>query len=133
MSSQIRWEQRFSNFRKALNELKEATEKGDYSKLERQGLIQCFEFTIELAWKTLQDLLTYKGYETKGPKPVVKQSFQDGIIKDGNGWIEMLESRNITSHTYNEKIALEISEDIINKYYALLADLEKQLEKEINK
>lgn len=126
----IRWRQRYSNFKKALLELEEAVDKTEYSKLERQGLIQCFEFTIELAWKTLQDLLNARGYETKGPKPVVKQSFQDGIISDGNAWIEMLESRNKTSNTYNERIALEISENIRFKYYQLLADLEKVLAKE---
>lgn len=130
MSNSSRWRQRYSNFKKALIELEEAVDKKEYSKLERKGLIQCFEFTIELAWKTLQDLLDAKGYEIKGPKPVIKQAFQDGIIVNGNAWIEMLESRNKISHTYNEKIALEISENIRTKYYNLLDDLSTFLSKE---
>ena len=130
MSIDIRWKQRYSNFQKALVQLANAVEKGEYSDLERQGLIQCFEFTIELAWKTLQDLLDARGYNISGPKPVIKQSFHDGLIIDGTAWVEMLESRNITTHTYNEKVAVEISEKIMGKYYPLLDELDKQLAKE---
>jgi len=130
MSTDTRWRQRYANFQKALLELDEAVEKGEYSKLERQGLIQCFEFTFELAWQTLQDLLKARGYNISGPKPVIKQAFQDGIISDGNDWIEMMESRNKTSHTYNERVALGISEKVRNKYYQLFDALDKQLAQE---
>ena len=130
MSTDTRWRQRYANYQKALTQLDEAVEKETYSNLERQGLIQCFEYTIELAWKTLQDLLNARGYEVRGPKPVVKQAFQDGLLSDGNLWIEMLDSRNETAHTYNEATALKVSENIKKKYYPLLDELDRQLAKE---
>jgi nucleotidyltransferase substrate binding protein (TIGR01987 family) len=130
MSTDTRWKQRYANFQKALLQLDKAVDLEDYSDLERQGLIQSFEYTIELAWKTLQDLLEAKGYEDKGPKPVVRQAFQIGLIPDGNAWIEMLDSRNETTHTYDEVIALKVSENIKNKYHPLLDELDKQLAKE---
>lgn len=131
MSTETRWRQRYANFQKAMLQLDAAVAKGEYSDLERQGLIQCFEYTIELAWKTLKDLLNANGYEeVKSPQEVVKQAFHDGLLPDGNAWIEMLDSRNETSHTYNEETALKISNNIRNKYYPLLDDLDKQLAKE---
>lgn len=130
MSTDTRWRQRYANFQKALLQLDEAVAKEEYSNLERQGLIQCFEYTIELAWKTLQDLITAKGYDEKEPKPVVKRAFQDGLIPDGNAWIEMLDSRNETTHTYNEDTALKVADKIRTKYYPLFNDLDKQLAKE---
>lgn len=130
MSTDTRWRQRYANFQKAMVQLDNAVALEEYSYLERQGLIQCFEYTIELAWKTLQDLLDAKGYEVKGPKPVVRQAFQDGLILDGSAWIQMLDSRNETTHTYDEETALRVSENIKNKYYFLLDELDKQLAKE---
>jgi nucleotidyltransferase substrate binding protein (TIGR01987 family) len=130
MSTGTRWEQRYANFQKALSQLESAVDLEEYSDLERQGLIQCFEYTIELAWKTLQDLLEVKGYTDKGPNPVIKKAFQIGLIEDGTEWAEMLKSRNETTHTYNEAIALEISQKIKTDYFPLLDQLDKQLEKE---
>ncbi len=130
MSTETRWRQRFSNFQKALLQLEEAVEMEEYSKLERQGLIQCFEYTIELAWKTLQDILQARGYEVAGPKPVMKQAFQDGWIVDGEGWNDMLDSRQLTSHTYDEETAIKVAYDIREKYFPLLHDLDKRLSQE---
>jgi hypothetical protein len=84
----IRWLQRFSNLKKAFLRLKEAVDTENLSELEREGLIQRFEYTYELAWKTLQDLLEAKGYlDIKGPTPVFQQAFQDGYITDGEAWM----------------------------------------------
>lgn len=131
MQKDIRWKQRFNNFKKASEQLKDAVELEDYSDLERQGLIKAFEFTFELSWKTLQDLLEEKGYkEIKGPKPVIQQAFKDGYIWDGEGWMKMYESRNLASHTYDENTAKEIACDIIDKYYDLFKSLINKLEKE---
>ena len=128
MANDIRWKQRFSNFQKAKKQLDYAVCMDHYSDLERLGLIKCFEYTIELAWKTLQDLLAAKGYDSvKGPKPVVKQAFQDGYITDGNAWIIMLDSRNETVHIYDEELAQKIAEEIINTFYPLLSALERRL------
>ncbi len=101
--------------------------------MEEQGLIKAFEYTYELSWKTLQDLLQEKGYkDINGPRPAIEQSFQDGYIKDGMGWMRMHKSRNLTSHTYNEQIAIEIITGIKEEYYNLLKSLKERLEKELN-
>lgn len=126
----IRWRQRLEHFEKAYAELDEACQKETYSKLERGGLIQAFEFTFELAWKTLQDLLQTRGYDTRGPRPVIEQAFQDGIIEDGETWMKMLRSRNLTTHTYHEQTAQGIADSIKSHYWPLIGQLIKKLHQE---
>lgn len=105
--------------------------KEDLNEMEEQGLIKAFEYTYELSWKTLQDLLKEKGYrDIIGPRPVIEQSFQDGLITDGKSWMQMHKSRNLTSHTYDEDTANEIVKQIQEKYYYLLKDLKSRFEKE---
>ena len=124
----IRWIQRFSNFTKAFQQLSKFIERSDLNELEKQGLIKAFEYTYELAWKTLQDLLKDKGYkDIVGPKPVIEQSFQDGYITDGEAWLRMHNSRNLTSHTYNEETAEEIVDKIMVEYFNLLDQLYSRL------
>ena len=103
--------------------------------MEGQGLIKAFEYTYELSWKTLQDLLMEKGYkDIIGPRPVIEQSFQDGYIKNGKDWSKMHISRNLTSHTtYDEETAKEVIKEIRNTYFGLLNDLFSTFEKEKNK
>lgn len=123
-----RWQQRFVNFKKALRQLNRFIERGELNEFEEQGLIKAFEYTYELAWKTLQDFLQDKGYQgVVGPKPVIEQAFLDGYI-DGLAWARMHKSRNLTSHTYNEETANEITEDIRATYVGLLNDLAERLE-----
>jgi nucleotidyltransferase substrate binding protein (TIGR01987 family) len=133
-SRDIRWEQRFSNYKRALTKLKEVVQKAKdetLSELEREGMIQRFEYTYELAWKTLQDLFKYKGYtDVIGPTPVLNRAFQDGYITDGEGWKAMKKSRELTSHTYDDQTAEDIAEDIIEFYYDLFSYLYERLEKE---
>lgn len=128
----IRWIQRFSNYKKALAKLGEVAKGADLtalSELEKEGLIQRFEYTFELAWKTLQDLLVYKGYtDIVGPNPVLEQSLKDGYIKDEKGWRNMKKSRELTSHTYNSDTADEIATSVVEKFFSLLADLQATLE-----
>ena len=127
----IRWQQRFYNFNKAFKQLERFNEVESLNEMEKQGLIKAFEYTFELSWKTLQDLLKLKGYiDIVGPRPVIEQSFQDGYISDGNGWMRMHKGRNLTSHTYDEQTAAEIIENIRNEYYDLLRELIVRLEKE---
>ena len=98
----IRWLQRFANFNKALAKLTEVFDdrEDDLSELEQEGMIQRFEYTFELAWKTLQDLLRYKGYiDIAGPNPVLEQAFKDGYLTDAEGWKAMKKSRELSSHT----------------------------------
>lgn len=132
MEQEIRWIQRFGSYRKALFQLNKFIEKGELNELEEQGLIKAFEYTYELAWKTLQDFLRDKGYaDIAGPKPVIEQAFQDGYI-DGFAWVRMHKSRNLTSHIYNAEIADEIAIAIKNEYVNLLNDLEHRLDEEKN-
>jgi nucleotidyltransferase substrate binding protein (TIGR01987 family) len=129
-----RWEQRFANFKKALAKLGEVAEKGnidDLSELEKEGMIQRFEYSFELAWKTLQDILLYKGYQDiAGPNPVLEQSLKDGYITDEMQWRKMKKSRELTSHTYNSDTADDIAKNIAAEYYKLLKTLEQRLEAE---
>lgn len=127
----IRWHQRFSNFTKAFNQLERFIREDELNEMEEQGLIKAFEYTYELSWKTMQDLLKGKGYQDiLGPRPVIEQSFQDGYVLDGKGWMRMHNSRNLTSHTYDEETAKEIIESIRNEYFGLLKNLKIRLEEE---
>jgi len=117
MNKEIRWKQRFSNFEKAYQNLETAVNMKTYSKIERAGLVQYFEFTFELAWKTLKDYLESKGVSAKFPREVIKQSFHYEIIKEGETWMDMLEKRNLFAHIYDEKNAEIASELIIDHYF----------------
>lgn len=133
-SNDVRWLQRLDNFKKAFFKLKEAVEAVALSDLEKEGLIQRFEYTYELAWKTLQDLLEAKGYlDIKGPTPVLQQAFQDGYITDGDAWMMLKKSRENTSHTYNKEIAEEMIENIHSSYFSLFEKLLSRLEREAAK
>lgn len=125
----VRWKQRFQNFKKAFFQLEKAVNTPDLNELERQGLIKAFEFTYELAWTTLKDYLVEMGYtELIGSKDTFRQAFQTGLISDGEVWMEMVKSRNLTSHTYNQETAESIEEDVITTYYPLIKQLLNKLE-----
>ncbi|HEY5508303.1 MAG TPA: nucleotidyltransferase substrate binding protein [Paludibacter sp.] len=129
----IRWQQRFVSFNKAFSQLERFMQKAELNEMEEQGLIKAFEYTYELSWKTLQDLLKNKGYiDIVGPKPVIEQCFQDGYIADGKGWMRMHISRNLTSHTYDKETANEIIDSIRTEYFFLLSCLQERLEEEMN-
>ena len=84
----------------------------ELNELEKEGVIQRFEYTYELAWQTLQDLFRFKGFlEISGPSPVLSKAFKDGLIKNGDGWRKIKISRNLTSHTYNSETAEEIAQN----------------------
>ena len=124
----IRWQQRFKNFQKALAQLQKFIEKGELSELEEQGLIKAFEYTYELAWTTLKDFLEYQGHtDIYGSRDTIRKAYELNIIQDGEAWMDMLESRNKTSHTYNEDTAQEICQAVQNTYYDLFLSLVKKL------
>lgn len=130
--SDIRWIQRYANFHKACERLLEVTQAerfiDDYSELELEGLVQRFEYTFELAWKVLQDLLLYKGYDFMlGPNGTMKMAFEDGLISDHDGWRKMAKSRNILSHVYDEEEMLPIVRLIYSDYATLLKKLDEYL------
>ncbi|MGB9151731.1 MAG: nucleotidyltransferase substrate binding protein [Alphaproteobacteria bacterium] len=126
----IRWKQRFNNFIKAMQSLSEAVDlskERELSKLEQQGLIQGFEFTHELAWNVLKDYLEDKGAAGLiGSKDASREAFKNGLIEDGDAWMDMIKARNQTSHTYNPVIANEIAEDILKRFYPAFAMLAKK-------
>lgn len=131
----IRWIQRFDNYHKACQRVLEITESdrtvNNLSDLEMEGLVQRFEYTFELAWKVLQDLMKYRGYEfVQGPNGTLAQAFEDGMITDHDGWRQMARARITTAHTYNEEEVKEVAYDIYGKYASLLKDLDVKLEKE---
>lgn len=121
MSEDIRWQQRFNNYSKALAQLREAValaRQRPLTKLEAQGLIQGFEFTHELAWKTLKDFLENRGVlDLYGSKDVIRHAFSVGLIEKGQIWMDMIQSRNLTSHTYNEETAAQIATVILGDYF----------------
>ena len=130
----IRWIQRYDNFHKACTRLCAVTESGrqvdDLSELEIEGLVQRFEYTFELAWKVLQDLLIYKGYEFMfGPNGTMKMAFEDGLISDHDSWRRMAKSRNTLSHVYDEEEVLPIVHLIFTNYAPMLKTLDESLAK----
>lgn len=128
----IRWRQRFNQFKKALSQLREAVELAQerpLTKLEVQGLIQAFEFTHELAWKTLKDFLENRGVQNLyGPKDSTRAAFKADLVHNGETWMDMIQSRNLTSHTYNEATALQIADAILATYFTELEALRRILE-----
>lgn len=128
----IRWIQRFNSFNKALTQLQSAIELSEertLSQLEQQGLIQAFEYTHELAWKTLKDFLESRGAQALyGSKDATRRAFKAGLIANGSVWMEMIESRNLTSHTYDEETAAAIAAAVIEKYAAEFILFQEQME-----
>lgn len=128
----IRWIQRFDNYCKALAQLTKFMDKGELNELEEQGLIQAFEYTHELAWKTLKDFLESKGYTTiYGSKDVTREAFRLGLLGEsehaGMTWMDMIAKRNLTSHTYNEETAQEIVHAIEEEYFPAFIALHDRL------
>ena len=138
MNTDVRWQQRFHNFRQALQTLTEAIELAQQrplSKLEKQGLIQGFEFTHELGWNVLKDFLESKGYTGLiGSRDSTRLAFKSALIADGEAWMDMIKDRNLTSHTYNLELAERMVQDIAQRYYpafvAMAAALTQQLSAE---
>lgn len=96
MEQEIRWKQRFQNFEKAFLFFQTAVDQANYSPIEVSGLVQSFEFTFELGWKTIKDYLYDQGIETQFPKQAIKEGFNTKIIADGHSWMHMLEKRTFS-------------------------------------
>jgi nucleotidyltransferase substrate binding protein (TIGR01987 family) len=145
MEQDIRWEQRFSNYKKALYKLDEAV---DYIKLHvinipkdlentnlvldeiiREGLIQRFEYTHELAWNVMKDYAEYQGNTNiTGSRDASREAFLMNLVKDGEVWMDMIKSRNKTSHTYNEVTASEIFQNILDHYHTAFHQFQSKME-----
>ena len=128
----IRWKQRSDSFQKAFSRLEEAVElakRRELSDLEAQGLIQGFVYTHELAWNTLKDFLQSQDFKLYGSRDTTRAAFKEGIIENGEAWMDMIRHRNLTTHTYNEDTAEEVVSSILNIYFSefksLLAKIER--------
>jgi nucleotidyltransferase substrate binding protein (TIGR01987 family) len=134
MTDDIRWKQRFDNYKRALHQLTLAVlllEQRALSDLEQQGIIQGFEFTHELAWNVLKDYLEYEGIQgLVGSRSTVREAFKRGLISDGEAWMDMIEKRNLSSHTYNLDVAEQLVTAIRSSYYPAFRALLERLEKE---
>ena len=146
MKEDIRWEQRFSNYVKALEKLTQAVEYINKNILAedsvedanpdlvldeiiREGLIQRFEYTHELGWNVMKDYATYQGNPNiGGSRDATREAFQLQLISDGRLWMDMIGSRNKTSHTYNEETADEIYNKILKDYYPAFLEFQKNME-----
>lgn len=129
----VRWIQRFDNFKRAFARLSGAAalaEQRDLSDLERQGLIQAFEFTHELAWNTLKDFLVSRGASDKiyGSKDATRAAFAAELIGDGEVWMNMIKHRNESSHTYNDDVAGEIMAAVLDCYQPEFEAFQKRFE-----
>ncbi len=136
----IRWIRRLANYTKALNQLKKAVDlasERELSDLEQQGLIQGFEYTHELAWKTLKDFLDDQGYkDIYGLKDATRMAFNLNLVIEGEIWMDMIKSRNQTSHTYNEKVTkkiiLAIKDEYFDEFVSLYDKLTELKDKQLN-
>ncbi|HEY5792502.1 MAG TPA: nucleotidyltransferase substrate binding protein [Chthoniobacterales bacterium] len=134
MNLDIRWKQRFQNFDHAFVLLRQALEHGPaaLNPLEKEGVIQRFEYSFELAWKTVKDYLEQNGIilATVAPRPVLKETFAARVIADGQVWIDMLDHRNLLAHTYNGAVFDEAVEAIHARYLPAMAALHEFLRHE---
>ena len=127
-----RFEERKQDLARATERLKEALNEKE-TEIAIDGTLHRFEFTFELAWKTMKDLMEYNGIiETTGsPREVLRIAFQHGLIEDGETWIDMMLDRNKLSHLYDEETSRKIYKDIKEKYIVLIEKLNEELEKQI--
>lgn len=132
MNTDVRWIQRFQNFKKALAQLTQAVElsrQRPLSNLEQQGLIQAFEYTHELAWNTFKDFLESRGTTNIfGSRDATRAAFALGLIEQGETWMQMIQSRNQTTHTYNEETVEQIVSAVIGTYAGEFTRLQTRLE-----
>jgi nucleotidyltransferase substrate binding protein (TIGR01987 family) len=128
----IRWKQRFANYEQALEQFMDGVESFGTNTVNiiKEGIIQRFKFTHELAWKVMKDYLEFEGYQDiTGSRSATKEAFNCGLIREGQIWMNMIESRNNTVHTYNAAILEKEFTKIIIDYYPLLKEFREKMRK----
>lgn len=129
---EVRFKQRFANFEKAYRQFCSAVERDTASdEILRAGLIQTFEYTFELAWKTLKDKLEAHGVVVSTPRDVIREALQAGMIVDGKTWLDALDKRNEMSHMYDEKLTREADQKIRSEYAPILATVNEYFKKQL--
>lgn len=129
----IRWKQRYQQYCNAFSLLEQALKIETPSIVERAGIIQFFEMAFDLSWKLLKDFQQAEGYEVNSPRSAIKMAFQNGLVDEGHRWVQALEDRNLTTHTYNEETARLVEQKIREDYYPLLVNLRNRFQGIINR
>ena len=128
----IRWQQRFANYQRALQQLADAvalSKERALSRLEQQGLIQAFEFTQELAWQVMKDYFEFQGNPSlSGSRDAIRAAFRVGLVEDGEGWMDTIKSRNRSSHTYDENTANALAALITDRYLSLFIAFQQRMQ-----
>lgn len=129
----IRWVQRFNNFTKAMNYLEDALQIPNPDIVQKAGIIQFFEMSFELAWNLVKDYLEEQGFvDIKSPRGAIKKAFEMDILENGHDWMDLLQDRNLTAHTYDEQKATEMEQLIENKYFPLLKALNNSFKQKLD-
>ncbi len=129
----IRWKQRFANFSKAMSHLEKALEIPEPDMVQKAGIIQFFEMSFELAWNMVKDYLEEQGFvDIKSPRGALKKAFEVNILEKGHEWMELLQDRNLTAHTYDEQKATDMEHLIQNKYFPILKELHDSFKQKAN-
>ena len=136
MQEDIRWKQRFDNFDRAFTLLRTALQScalDDFSDLEQEGIIRRFEYSFELAWKTMKDYLENSGVALSPvtPRAVIKEAFAAKMIDDGDGWIAMMLDRNQLSHTYDMVTFRKVLVAVNENYLPILEQLHQWLQQKL--
>jgi len=128
----IRWKQRFENYKKALTQLESAVQLAGVrplSNLEEQGMIKAYEFNYELAWNLIKDYLVWQGFDDiVGSRDAFRTAFNRGIVSDGKVWMDMVRDRNMTTHIYDEAVADTVIKKILTTYYPAVQLLKTKFE-----
>lgn len=131
MESDLRWQQRYQNYLKALGQLSDALTKYDETAeaLIKEGILQRFEFTHELAWKVMKDYLEYEGHQgLTGSRSASRLAFSLGLVDEGQVWMDMIESRNRTVHTYDERVLEQEFAKVQNNYAPALKQFAQKMQ-----
>lgn len=131
MQSDIRWKQRFQNYQKSVTYLADEVKQYGDTNIEviKKGIIQSFEITHELAWKLMQDILKDEGEsEMLGSKSATRLAFARGLIHEGEIWLEMIKSRNLTVHTYDVQMIDNEFDKIVHQYLPLFIAFEQRIQ-----
>jgi nucleotidyltransferase substrate binding protein (TIGR01987 family) len=129
----IRWKQRFHNFSKSMQYLEQALQISNPDIVQKAGIIQFFEMSFELAWNLIKDFLEEQGFvDIKSPRSALKKAFEVNLLDDGHAWMDLLQDRNLTAHTYDEQKATDMEQLIQNKYFPILKALLTSFKKKLD-
>ena len=128
LAKDMRWHQRCQNYMKALRQMGRFFQQDQLNELEEQGLIKAFEYTYELSWHKLRDYMQYQGNtQLHGSRDTFREAFNLGLISEGERWMQMLQDRNLTVHTYNQETARKIVDNIRQSYFSMFLQLQETL------